>query len=329
MDDTHAVLASVASVLAVAREGSFRRASRTFGISFRTLQRDIETLEAKLGFPVFHRTVEGMRLTSEGKQVIHHARQIEDQLAKLGQLAKSLRDQSEGDVLVATTEGLGTFWLSPRLSEFAMLHPRISINLFPSMQLADMRRFEVDVALQVVEPFNPEIKRVKVGTLHLILAASPEYLARHGKPKTLKELEKHAFVFHTNPQFSDRLMIENAVGSKLSQTQYVVMRNSSAHYMTIQNGMGVGFIPSYGFAIGTRLEHIALPLRHSLDIWLCFNGDARSIPRVASVIDWIGTVFDPRLFPWFRRDYVPPSQFEAIIRTNGVEPLLQRLMLHR
>ncbi|MGL5139092.1 MAG: LysR family transcriptional regulator [Beijerinckiaceae bacterium] len=329
MDDIHAVLAGVASVLAVAREGSFRKASKAFSISFRTLQSNIESFESKLGFPLFHRTVEGMKLTPEGMQVLHHARQIEEQLAMLGKLAKSSNDQSEGDVMVATTEGLGTFWLSPRLAEFALLHPKISINLFPSMQVADMRRFEVDIALQVVEPVNPEIKRVKVGMLHLILAASPEYIARHGKPKSLSELAEHAFVFHTNPQFSDRLMIENAVGRKLPQTQYVVMRNSSAHYMTIQHGLGIGFIPSYGFAIGTRLEPIALPIRHSLDIWLCFNSDARSIPRVADAIDWIGSLFDQRLYPWFRREYVAPSKFEAIVNANGIGSLMQELRLHR
>jgi DNA-binding transcriptional LysR family regulator len=329
MDDIHAVLGSVASILAVAREGSFRKASKTFSISFRTLQRDIEAFEAKLGFPVFHRTVDGMRLTPEGKQVLHHARQIEDQIARLGQLAKSLRNQSEGDVVVATTEGIGTFWISPRLPEFATMYPRVSISLFPSMQVADLRRFEVDLALQVVAPINPEIKRVKIGTLHLVLAASPEYISRNGRPRTISDLAKHSFVFHTNPQFSDRVMVENAVGLKLTQSQYIVMRNSTAHYMTIHHGMGIGFIPSYTFALGTRLEPIVLPIRHSLDLWLCFNGDARNIPRVASVIDWVSSLFDPRLYPWFRRDFVPPAEFDEIVRANGIEPLISGLSLPR
>jgi DNA-binding transcriptional LysR family regulator len=327
MDDTHAILASVASILAVAQEGSFRKASRRSSISFRTLQKDIEALEGRLGYPVFHRTVGGMRLTPEGNHVLHLARLIEEQAARITQLAKSHRDQSEGEVVVATTEGLGTFWISPRLVEFASLYPRVTISLFPSMQVADMRRFEVDLALQVVEPVNPEIKRVKIGTLHLVLAASPEYIARHGRPRSVGDLASHAFVFHTNPQFSDRLMIENAVGSRLGQAQYVVMRNSTAHYMTILHGMGIGFIPSYTFAIGTRLEPLSLPIRHSLDIWLCFNGDARSIPRVATVIDWISSLFEPRLYPWFRREFVPPKEFEALVRANGIESQMKELIL--
>ncbi|MGL4637074.1 MAG: LysR family transcriptional regulator [Beijerinckiaceae bacterium] len=329
MQNLHDLVSGIASAMEIAREGSFRGAARSSGLGFRTLQHQIKTLEERLGFIIFHRTPDGVVPTSEGKVVLEEAQQIEQALTKILRLGKSLNNQAEGEVMLATTEGLGTFWISPRLHEFNRIHPKISIRLHPSMTLADMRRFEIDLALQVVEPILPEIKRVRIGTLHLMLAAAPSYIAKHGEPKTIEELKDHTFVFHTSPQSSDRLLIEQSVGSKLAQSQFIVMRNSSAHYMTLEHGLGIGFIPSYGFGIDVKLVPLNVPVRHSLDIWLCFHADARGTPRIATVIDWLSSVFDPRLYPWFRRDFVDPREFDAIIDSNGTKDIIKSLSLAR
>ncbi len=107
------------------------------------------------------------------------------------------------------------------------------------MTLVDMRQYGVDLALQVVEPVQPEIKRVKLGRLHMVLAASPGYIERHGRPKSVAELADHTFVFHSHPQWTDRRLIEQAVEGKLSQKKFVVMRSSAAHFVALEQGAGI------------------------------------------------------------------------------------------
>jgi DNA-binding transcriptional LysR family regulator len=322
-------VSNVMNVLKVAKAGSYRGAMRSSGLGFRRLQQDIHNLEEKLGLLIFHKTTDGVVPTSEGKAIIEYAEQIETTMSGIMRLGKSLNKQQDGDVMLATTEGLGTFWISPRLSDFQNLHENISIRLHPSMTLADMRRFDVDLALQVVEPIMPDIKRIKLATLHLILAASESYIERYGMPQTPSELAKHKFVFHTSPQSSDRLIIEKATGQRLEQNQFVVLRNSSAHYMTIERGEGIGFMPTYGFVIGASTVPIQPYVNYALDVWLCFHSDSRSIPRVSKVIDWLTSTFDPRLYPWFRRDFVPPSKFDALLEQNGTRELVKRFGFSR
>jgi DNA-binding transcriptional LysR family regulator len=323
------IINGVASVMRVAKEGSFRGAMRSGGIGFRTLQHHVKTVEDQLGFLIFHRTPDGVVPTSEGRAVIEYAQQIDEIVSKIVRLGNAQNRQTEGEVMLAATEGLGTFWISPRLSQFSEVHQNISIRLHPSMAITDMRRFEIDLAIQVVEPLLPEIKRVKVGTMHLMLAASHAYIAQHGKPETVQDLAKHKFVFHTNPQSSDRLLIEKMIGQKLEQSQFIVMRNSSAHYMTIEHGDGIGFIPTYGFAIGAKTVPLDVPVHYSLDIWVCFHSDSRSIPRVSNVIDWLGTIFDPRMYPWFRRDFVNPREFDRILEQNGGMEMVKKFGFDR
>jgi DNA-binding transcriptional LysR family regulator len=323
------VLAGLQGVIKTAKDGSFRAAMRSAGKGFRTLQNQVKSLEDELGFLIFHRTRDGLFPTQEGRLIIEKTKALESIIEDVRRLGKSLGTGNEGEVSVAVTEGLGTFWISPRIHNFTEQHQNISIRLNPSMAIADMRRFDIDMALQVVEPILPDVKRVRVGTLHLMLAAAPSYIEQHGEPKTVKDLASHKFVFHTNPQSSDRLMIEDLIGQKLAQSQYIIMRNSSAHYATIEHGLGIGFIPSYGFAIGVKLQPLQVPVRFSMDIWLCFHSDSRSIPRVAKALDWFVSAFDPRLFPWFRREFVHPKQFNEIIEANGTADILKSVSLRR
>jgi DNA-binding transcriptional LysR family regulator len=329
MDDPVELMLGIATANLLAQEGSFRSAMRRTQSGYRTLQRQIDTLEKRLGFLVFHRTGDGLVPTPEGRQILQAAQRIEQITAQILRMGDSLNQETTGEVALAATEGLGTFWIAPQIHQFARIHPKITLRLNPSMALADMRQYGFDVALQVVEPVVPDIKRVRLGRLHMVLAAAPGYIEKHGRPKTVAELADHTFVFHTSPQSTDRRFIEDALNAKLESSRFMVMRNSAAHYVTIEQGMGLGFIPSYGFGIGVKLVPIPLPVRHTLDIWLCFHEASRGIPRVAAVIDWLSGIFDPRMFPWFRREFVAPRDFDAIIDANGSRPVIESISLNR
>jgi DNA-binding transcriptional LysR family regulator len=313
MADLFRYLDSIVAVLSVARKGSFRAAMRDDRVAYRWLQDKISDLEAHLGFLIFRRTRNGLVLTDEGQSVIEHAEQIEETLRRMLKLKDAFAFDRERDVHVSVTEGLGTFWVAPRLAEFRRLHPLTRIQLDPSMAVPDMRQLETDISVQIVEPTVSNIRRLRVGHLHLMLAAAPSYLDRYGRPETVGELAFHQFVFQQNAQISDRRVIEKALGRPLTDSQCMVLQNSSSHYMTIERGGGIGFVPTYGFAVGAKVEPVNLPITMDCDIWLCGQSDARAMSQVATVLDWLISIFDPRLFPWFRRQFVPPAEFPAII----------------
>src|ERR1700757_4130247 len=89
-----------------------------------------------------------------------------------------------GEVRVAVTEGLGTFWLAPRLVEFQKSYPNILIDLHFSMRGADVSRHEADVAIHLSRPVALDAKLVRLGRMHLILFAGEKYLDTYGTPKT-------------------------------------------------------------------------------------------------------------------------------------------------
>src|SRR6478735_5511184 len=94
-----------------------------------------------------------------------------------------------GEVRFAVTEGLGTFWVAPRLIEFQRVFPGLLVDLKCEMRSADVLRLEADVAVQLEEPNNPDLMRVKIGRLHIMPFVSPSYVEVYGLPKDLDDLQ--------------------------------------------------------------------------------------------------------------------------------------------
>ena len=45
-----------------------------------------------------------------------------------------------------------------------------------------------------------------------------------------------------------------------------------------------------------------------------YHADAGRIPRVRHLIDWLVECFDPKQFPWFRDEFIHPSEFPKLYR---------------
>src|SRR6266576_3698201 len=138
---------SIHSSLEVIRKGSFRAAAEHLGTSINVLRRRVDELERSLGIKLLTRHVDGVRVTSEGAKIFEAAKKMEAASYELIQAGEQTNSHLSGEVRLAVTEGLGTFWIAPRLVEFQRAYPRLVVNLMCAMQSADVLRLEADVAI--------------------------------------------------------------------------------------------------------------------------------------------------------------------------------------
>jgi len=296
--------------LQVARHGSFRAAADKVGQSVNALRRHVQELERQLGVPLLTRHVDGIRITDEGKEVFDAALRME--AASFG-LVRA-RDRAEpaisGEVRLAVTEGLGTFWIAPRAVEFQRSYPKLLIDMSCAMYSADVLRMEADVSVQLTRPTSPDLKLVKVGRLHAIPYAAKAYLERYGTPRTIEELLRHRICIQVAQQVADTMPGYEHLFPGVPQPGFVAIRNnvSSAHYWSIAKGAGIGLLPTYATAIGAAVTPVDIPgIYFPSDIWLAYHPDAGRIPRVRRLIDWVIESFDPQKFPWFRDELIHPK----------------------
>jgi DNA-binding transcriptional LysR family regulator len=223
---------------------------------------------------------------------------------------------------VAVTEGLGTFWLAPRLVEFQQSSPNILVDLHCAMRAADVSRHEADVAIHLSRPAAPDVKLVRLGRIHLMLFASQKYIDTFGAPRTPDELVKHRLVMQVADETAAKETFESWFPG-YSQHHLLAMKTnvSSANYWAVANGAGIGILPTYACALGGNIIPLEIELRRPLDIWLSYHPGSGRIFRVRRMIDWLVEAFNPAKFPWFKDEFIHPSELKAVYKGESLTHL--------
>ena len=308
--------------LEVVRCGSFRSAAERLELSINGVRRRIDDFERQIGATLFTRDVHGTRLTEEGSLVVSAVERMEAASFDLLRAGSSVTNTLSGEVRVAITEGLGTFWLAPRLVEFQQSFPNIVVDLHCAMRSADVSRHEADIAIQLTRPAALDVKLVRLGRMHLMFFASRKYLDTFGAPTTAGELVKHRLVMQVTDQIAAKEAFESLFPGYAPRDLLVMKTNvSSAHYWAVANGAGIGVFPTYAPALGGKMIPLEIELRRPFDIWLSYHPGSGRIPRVRRMIDWLVEAFNPAKFPWFRDEFVHPREFDAVYKGESLTHL--------
>lgn len=311
-------------LLILSEAGSFRSAAIVAGISLNTIRSKIDRLERQIGTMLIRRSVEGVSLTQDGYELVSIAKQMR----ALGKSAERVQAAAqlprESKVRITVTEGLGTFWLVPHLVDFRQQHQEIHIDLQCDMAPPDVMFRDVDIAVQLERPTNPDLMVQKIGTLHLMPYAAESYLRVHGTPHTMEEAKQHKLVWQEADQVASDLLPMFVANDVIDDGLIAVTTNtSSAHFWAISKGAGIGLLPTYVRVVSrlTRPLDIGLNLRRS--IYLVYHPDSVRFPEIATALQWVRSAFDRTKYPWFGDNFVHPDQFDLKFNDPTVVSLFE------
>ena len=297
--------------LEIVRRKSFRATADYLGVSFNAVRRRFGEFERSLGVTLITRHVDGIRLTEEGEKILAAVNQMEQAAFSLIQAKEGTDRSVAGEVRLAVTEGLGTFWIAPRLVEFQRANPQLLLDVHCAMRSADVLRLEADISVQLTRPVAKDVRIMKLGTLHLIPFAAQSYIDIYGAPKDLADYARHRVVIQADEQPLWQHLYDR-VFPGVRPEGFVSLRTnvSSAHYWSIAKGAGIGMLPTYATAICAPIVPLDLGIHIPMEIWMAFHEGAARIPRVRRLVDWLVEAFSPKKFPWFRDEYIPPSELQ-------------------
>ncbi|MBT5497604.1 MAG: LysR family transcriptional regulator [Alphaproteobacteria bacterium] len=180
--------------------GSFSAAGRQTGVAPSSVSRHIAELEEELGARLFHRTTRKLSLTESGSLYYEHVLRI---LAAIddAKLALSSLDGAPSGVLRVTAPGPIARQLTARvLPGFLEQYPAIQVLWLVSDHLVDLVEQRLDVALRLGRLQDSSLTARTIGNSRRIVCASPDYVARHGKPACPADLAAHSCVlFREHP----------------------------------------------------------------------------------------------------------------------------------
>jgi len=185
-------------LLKVADTLSFTRAGRIFGVPASSISRRIADLEAELGVELLYRTTRTVRLTEAGALYVEQARAGMAQLREADELVSQRSQSPRGTLRLSAMPGYGPL-LMPALLEFGERYPDIILDLHLSDTVIDLGRDQIDIAIRGGRQPQERVVARKLDPNNFILAASPQYLAQKGTPRTLDDLREHRALLYRGP----------------------------------------------------------------------------------------------------------------------------------
>jgi DNA-binding transcriptional LysR family regulator len=261
---------------AAAEAGSFTHAGEQLGLSQSAVSRQVSALEQELSVSLFHRHARGLILTEQGDLLFRTAHDVFMQLQAL-----------------MPTPGVGINWLIPRLGEFTALYPEIRISLIVTDEELDLSMREADVAIRTRKPTQPDLIQRKLFSMGFHAYCSPEYVKRHGTPRTLDELDAHRIIVLSDQNVPQHLQNRNWLveanrnGSGPREAVFRV-NNILGLVRACQQGLGIAALPDYLIEDNNRLVQLFGEADSiQLDTYFVYPEELKSVARVQVFRDFI------------------------------------------
>lgn len=179
MKHTLPPLDSLKAFEAAARHLNFSLAAQELCISKGAISYQIQKLEEAIKCKLFRRSVRQVYLTEAGQTLFQTTKQIFNSLDQ--SLIKLQESKQQTSVTIAATTYVSARWLSSRISRFNEMHPSINIQFQHSVNSAEFKLDEVDLAVRWEQKQNKlDQKRFAEITMSLFPSISPRFLQNHG-----------------------------------------------------------------------------------------------------------------------------------------------------
>jgi DNA-binding transcriptional LysR family regulator len=185
-------LRDLSAFLAVARTRNFRRAAIEQRVSASSLSQRLRDMEERLGVRLMNRTTRSFALTEAGELLLT---QIGPAMGAVGDAldqVRGLRGVPSGRLRINAPPPAIDLVLAPMVAPFIEAYPQIDLEIIGETSFVDIVAQGFDAGVRYGEHLAQDMIAVSLSPpQRYAVVASPDYVARHGKPRHPKDLLDH------------------------------------------------------------------------------------------------------------------------------------------
>nr|WP_275299164.1 LysR family transcriptional regulator [Achromobacter xylosoxidans] len=180
----------------LARHRNLSTVARQLDLTPPAATKRLAQLEARLGVRLVNRTTRSISLTPEGETYLHYATRILADVREMEEVVSSSGSVPKGLLRINATLGFGRTAIAPIVSEFALHHPQVEVQLDVTDRPIDLVESGMDLGIRFGALPDQRLVARRVLSNRRFLCAAPRYLARHGTPASLRDLADHQCIIH-------------------------------------------------------------------------------------------------------------------------------------
>lgn len=181
----------------VAELGSFAAVAQQLGLARSVVTRQIAALETHLGVKLMARSTRRLALTSAGTAYLEKCRVILNLVESAETDVAEERLTPRGNIRVSLPLVFGLKRLAPLLLDFSQRYPEVGLDMDYSDRRVNLIEEGIDLSVRITRRLDGGDVARRIGSSHMHLVASPDYLARHGQPQHPSELAHHECLGYT------------------------------------------------------------------------------------------------------------------------------------
>jgi DNA-binding transcriptional LysR family regulator len=290
----------------VARLRSFSAAGRRLGLTRAMVSKHIMQLEDKLQARLLHRSTREVSLTDIGQAYLEPCMAAVAQAQEAARVVTGVREaggELSGPLRIQAPSSFGSAWLADAVARFSLPHPRLTPLLYVDDALLDPIEHGFDLTIRVGGiPDSHALSLRPLAPCKGVLCASPDYLARAGKPVVPEDLAQHQCLHFSH--LTDGATWHFTQGDERRSVRInaaFTANNGLVLHQAALRGLGIvystTFLACEALLSGTLvpvLEDWELPLNY---LSALYPASRQPSPKVRALIDFLVAEYQP-VPPW-------------------------------
>jgi DNA-binding transcriptional LysR family regulator len=295
------LLQSMRLFVRIVERGSFSEAANDIGIPRATATNAIKALERRLGVRLLQRTTRHVAPTAEGETYAQRCRAL---LSDLEAMEDEFTTSAvKGHLRIDVHGNLFRQLLLPRFCEFTAQHPELTLHIGDGDRLVDLVREGVDCVVRAGEQSDSGMIGRRLALLEEVTVASPSYLAEHGTPLVIDDLQRqgHKMIGFVSSRTGFALPLEfTEMGATrlITLPSPLTVTSSDTSAALAREGYGLTQAPRFRFeqdlASSTLIEVLPQNPPTPTPLSVLYPNQGYVTRRLRVFIDWLVEVFESR-----------------------------------
>ncbi len=238
-------------LVAIVETGSLKAAGQRLRLSAPTVTRALSALEERVGARLIQRTTRRLSATDAGRELAERAKWMlaEYEGCMDGAFTGLKGGPISGPLRVTAPLAFGRRHVTPLVTEFLALHPKVQMDLLLNDRNVDLVGENIQLAVRIGELADSSLIARRVGEVRRVLVATPGYLSRRGPPQAPADLARHDIILSTAASDIAEWRFENAGRTQVVRlTPRLRINEMESVLLAVRSGQGIARALSYQVA---------------------------------------------------------------------------------
>ncbi|QIW16087.1 LysR family transcriptional regulator [Pasteurellaceae bacterium RH1A] len=278
---------------------SFTQAAAQEQISLAMASKLVAQLEAHLNVRLLNRTTRKITPTEAGLLYYQRCLPILTELKEAEDSVTNITSTLQGKITMSVPMDFGSRFVAPFLGRFLETYPNVQLHVDFNDRKVDVVSEGYDLVMRVGQLTDSSIVAKRIAQSHHLLLASPDYLAQHGMPQTVADLDGHNFLLYES--YMQWILFEGGQQIRYKPKGSFYCNSGYALVQMAKSGLGIINTPKFlvkeELASGQLINILPHINQHTLDISLLYPHRRYLSPKVRVMIDFLqGLMEEQRVF---------------------------------